>query len=72
MRSHYENSCAQHENKKLQHSHPLKFSLVPGGGRTPNPVDGLEAGAIFIAEGHFNLKPCFPSMRGSSIPRSVA
>jgi hypothetical protein len=60
LRSHSENSCTRYENKKLQHSPPLKFSLVPGAGRTPNPVDGVEAGAIFIAEGHFNLKPVLP------------
>ena len=26
-----------------------------------NPVDGIETGAIFIGEGHFNLKPVLPA-----------
>jgi len=26
-----------------------------------NPVDGIETGAIFVGEGHFNLKPVLPS-----------
>jgi len=57
MRSHYENRCAQYENKKLQHSHPSSSAWRRKGA---NPLDGVEAGAIFIAEGHFNLKPVLP------------
>ena len=26
-----------------------------------NPVDGIETGAIFVGEGHFNLKPVLPA-----------
>jgi hypothetical protein len=57
MRSHYENNCTQYENKKLHHSHPLKLSLLPGGGETRIRWIEWKTGAIFIAEGHFNLEP---------------
>jgi hypothetical protein len=71
MRTHYKNNCTHYENKKQRQFTSAQIELVAGSGKPRIRWMEWKTGAIYITEGHFNLKPVLLlKMRGSSTPQA--